>query len=300
MTEIERILRKGVIKEEFLREEVRNDFFVSQERKELWAISLDLLFEFDRVCKKYGFQYFLCGGSVLGAVRHKGFIPWDDDLDAFLFRDDYEEFIRLVDEFEHPYFLQTPDTDPGYYYTMAKIRNSNTTMLSEKYKYNKFNQGVWFSVFPLDHWMLEGEDERWAKIKELILDNATYMRRTNPNLNEKDKDRVAHYSGRDPYEVNREIHAIASQFNDRETGYLALATTTIYPSKCLVYPSSVFSSAIMSEFEGFRFPIPIGYDKYLTTCYGDYMKFPPLEERGKWHETTIDLKNPYTKYLCAK
>ena len=300
MREIDRILEKGVIPEDFLREEVRNDFKVTRERKELWAISLDLLFEFDRVCKKYGFQYFLCGGSVLGAVRHKGFIPWDDDLDAFLFRDDYEKFIQLAHEFDYPYFLQTPETDPGYYYTMAKIRNSNTTMMSEKFKYNKFNQGVWFSVFPLDHWKIEGQDERWARIKELILDNSTYMRMDNPNLDEKDKERVAQYSGRDPLEVNKEIHSIASEFNNQDTGYLALATTTIYPTKCLVYPSSVFSSAIMSDFEEYRFPIPIGYDTYLRTCFGDYMKFPPIEQRGKWHNTIIDLDKSYLNYLCSE
>lgn len=299
MTEIERILNKGVISEDFLLPETRNEFEVTRQRKELWAISLDLLFEFDRVCKKYGFQYFLCGGSVLGAVRHKGFIPWDDDLDAFLLRDDYEKFIKLAHEFEHPYFLQTPETDPGYFYTMAKIRNSNTTMLSEKFKYNKFNQGVWFSIFPLDHWKKEGEEKRWAKIKELILDNSTYMRMANPDLNEKDKERIANYSGRNPLEVNREIHMIASEYNNIETGYVALATTTIYPSRCLVYPSSIFSSAILSDFEKYQLPIPVGYDEYLTICFGDYMKFPPIEQRGKWHDTLIDLNNPYTRYLCS-
>lgn len=300
MTEIDRIIQKGVITEDFLKEEIRNDFLVTKERKELWAISLDLLFEFDRICKKYGFKYFFCGGSVLGAVRHKGFIPWDDDIDLFLLRDDYEKFIKLSHEFDAPYFLQTPDTDPGYFYSMAKIRNSNTTMLVDIFKYNKFNQGIWISIFPLDHWCKEGSTERREKIKELIIDNSLYMRMSNPNLDEKDKQRISMYSGRDPMEVNKEIHSIASQYNDIDTGFLSLATTTVYPMDCLVYPSSVFSDSIMADFENFKFPIPIGYDAYLKACYGDYMKFPPITQRGNWHNSIVDVNKSYKFYLCNK
>ena len=298
MTECERLINEGKFSEDFLKEEVRNDFLVDRERKKLWMLSLDLLFQFEKVCKKYGFQYFLCGGSMLGAIRHKGFIPWDDDLDVFLFRDDYEKFLKLGNEFNDPYFLQTPDTDPGYFYTMAKIRNSRTTMLVDEFKYQKFNQGIWLSVFPLDHWKIEGCETIRDRINELVLDNSTYMRISNPELDEKNRKRVANYSGRDPMEVNREIHSLGSQFNNEETGYLALSTNTRYPLRCLVYPSSVFSSVIMADFEGYKLPIPVGYDTYLKTAYGNYMEFPPVEKRGAWHNFKIDCDRPYTDYLC--
>lgn len=299
MTECDRLIKEGKFSEDFLKEEVRDGFLVNRERKKLWMISLDMLIEFDRVCKKHGFQYFLSGGTMLGAVRHKGFIPWDDDVDVFLFRDDYEKFKKLGQEFNAPYFLQTPETDPGYFYSMTKIRNSNTTMLIDEFKYQKFNQGIWFSIFPLDHWNPEGGEERRARINELILDNSTYMRMSNPNLDEKNRKRVEKYSGRDPMEVNNEIHALGSAFNNIDTGYLALSTLSLYPLKCTVYPSSVFSSAIMADFEGYKFPIPVGYDTYLKTAYGNYMEFPPIEKRGVWHNFKVDCDRPYTDYLCT-
>ena len=138
MTEIERIIQKGVITRQFLQEEVDHDFLVDENRKKLWAVMLDMIAEFDKVCKKYGFSYYMIYGALLGAVRHKGFIPWDDDFDVAMPRNDYERFIRLSDEFKHPYFLQTPYTDPGYYYSFAKIRNSNTTGVVEMFEYSKF------------------------------------------------------------------------------------------------------------------------------------------------------------------
>ena len=94
MTEIERILKKGVIKEDFLKEEIRNEFLVTTERKKIWVVLLDLMMVFDDVCKKHNLTYFLEAGSLLGAIRHKGFIPWDDDVDVLMPRKDYQKFLR--------------------------------------------------------------------------------------------------------------------------------------------------------------------------------------------------------------
>ena len=130
MIEIERLISKGVINESFLREETVCDFFVDEKRKKLWAVLLDMLIEFDKICSKYGLKYFMIYGSLLGTIRHHGFIPWDDDIDVAMPRKDYEVFIQLGKEFKHPLFLQTPYTDRGYFYTPARIRNSNTTGIS--------------------------------------------------------------------------------------------------------------------------------------------------------------------------
>ena len=120
MTEIERIIKEGTIKENFLEPEVICDFYVDEQRKKIWAIEIDLLKEIDRVCKKYNLRYFLMWGSLIGAVRHKGFIPWDDDLDIAMPRKDYEILMSHYDDFVSPYFLQTPFTDDGYFYAHAK------------------------------------------------------------------------------------------------------------------------------------------------------------------------------------
>lgn len=298
MTEYERIISKGQILPEFLLPETRNDFYVDENRKKLWAISLDLLLEFNRVCEKHNLTYWLIGGSLLGAIRHKGFIPWDDDIDLCMPRNDYERFIHLSDEFISPYFLQTPYTDPYYFYSVSRLRNSNTTYIVNTFKYQGFNHGIYVSVFPLDYWEDEGGIERYNRIKALLQDNSAYMRKSIPNKTEEDLARIKQHSGRDPLEVYEEVHAIASRFNDNPTDELALAICTVYPYGKLIFNADDFNQTMLGDFEGFRFPIPAGYDGILKKHYGNYMEFPPVEHRGTWHSGVfIDADNPYTQYI---
>ena len=98
MTEIERIIKKGTIKEDFLKEEVRNDFLVTTDRKKLWAVILDLYLKFVTVCEKYGLRFWAEGGTLLGAVRHKGFIPWDDDVDIMMPLPDLLKFKKQLEK----------------------------------------------------------------------------------------------------------------------------------------------------------------------------------------------------------
>ena len=106
------------------------------------AISLDLFFEFEKVCKKHNLKYYLFYGSLLGAVRHHGFIPWDDDFDVAMPRKDYEELLRLYDEFSFPYILQSPLSDGKCFFSYATLRNSNTSKVSKKLCYNGHNEGI--------------------------------------------------------------------------------------------------------------------------------------------------------------
>jgi len=297
MTEIERILEKGVIKEEFLREEVRNDFLVTTERKKLWAVILDLFLEFKRVCDKYGLKYYPCYGFLLGAVRHKGYIPWDDDLDVCMPRDDYERFLGLRNEYSHPYFFQIPETDPGYFYGMAKIRNSNTTAMNQMFKYQGFNQGIWLSVFPLDNWKLEGGEERFAQIKQHLKDCSTYMRKTNPHLSEQDKKRVLEYGENNPYDSYRALNVIASQFRNEQTTH-KLILCAVYPYLKNMFLSEDYDDIVSCKFENVEIPIPKGYDRILKNTYNDYHQFPPIEKRGDWHSgLLVDTDKPYKEFL---
>ena len=165
MTEIDRIIESGRVAPTFLTEEIRNDFFVSIERKKLWTVLLDLLIELDEVCTRNNLRYFILGGTLLGAVRHKGFIPWDDDIDVCMPREEYEKLLKLQNEFKHPYFLQTPYTDPNFFWSSTKLRNSNTTQIVDMFKYQGFNQGICITIFPLDKWKMEGAQERYYHIK---------------------------------------------------------------------------------------------------------------------------------------
>lgn len=298
MIEIERIISKGVIPESFLKEEIRNDFVVTTERKKLWAVILDMFFEYERVCKKFNLTFFPIAGFLLGAIRHKGYIPWDDDLDVVMPRKDYEIFLTLTEEFKHPYFLQTPCTDPESCYSYAKIRNSNTTGLVDLFKYQNFNHGIWFTVFPLDNWRLDGGEERFSQIKKHLIDCSTFMRKNNPYLNEKDKARVQAFGNKDPYQAYKEVHRIASQFCNEETSHVALSTCTVYKYEKNIFKKKDFDSKIPWKFEGYDILVPIGYDSILKTMYGDYMQFPPIEQRGLWHSGVyIDPDKPYNFYL---
>ena len=297
MTECERIIKEGILPGSFFEEEVRCGFLVTKERKKIWAVELDLLIEFDRVCKKYGLQYYLIHGSLLGAIRHNGFIPWDDDIDVAMLRYDYEILLQIAQkEFRKPYFFQTPYTDNGYFFSFAKIRNGNTTGISIPFRNEQFNQGLFLDVFPLDNCPLEDAEKRYEKIKELIIDNSNYMRRKSPDEN--DKIRFAHHSGKNPMESIKELERIQKMYADcSDCEYVNNSAITIYPCKKLLYTKDAFKKAIMHDFEGFTFPIPHGYKHILEVNYGDFLEMPPIEERGKWHDTLIANPDiPYKKY----
>ena len=99
MSEIERLIEKGTFQESFFEPETRCDFHINTKRKQVWAIEIDLLIEFDRICRKHNLRYFLAYGTLLGAVRHKVFIPWDDDVDVLMPREDYEKLWTHALEF---------------------------------------------------------------------------------------------------------------------------------------------------------------------------------------------------------
>ncbi|MBR4657488.1 MAG: LicD family protein [Oscillospiraceae bacterium] len=301
MKEYERLIVKGLLPPDYLKEETICDFRVTEGRKKLWAVILDLIYEFDRVCQKHGLTYYMIYGSLLGAARHKGFIPWDDDFDVAMPRADYERFIRLSEEFQHPYFLQTPYTDPESAYSYAKIRNSNTTGISKMFQYSNFNHGIWITVFPLDYWDDQGGEERYAQIRQLNIYNSTFMRLKNPHLNEANQRRVSAYLAehRDHFKDYNEIHRLASSCNDPNSKYVMTAVITMgrYDQKLL--DAADFASAVSLPFEGLQVSAPCGWDHLLRLWYGDYMQFPPVEQRGMEHDGTIfDADIPYKEYLA--
>ena len=298
MTECERIVKEGIVPEDFLKEETRCDFFVDSTRKKIWAIELDLLRKFDSVCKKNGLKYFIAVGSLLGAVRHKGFIPWDDDLDIFMYRDDYQKLLALSDSFRAPYFLQTPYTDKNSYFSFTKIRNSNTTFTSEYFSYQGLHSGLWIDIFPVDNCIPEKCEEIYNRIKELALENSTFMRMKYPFLNEKDQERVRKWKGMDPLKAYDEINRLATLYNNIETGYVYCVVCTVPPYKKLILKKAFFDKTVYLDFENITVPAPAGYHEVLSTTYGDYMKYPPVNERGQWHkDMIIDPDTPWADLL---
>ena len=298
MTECERIIKDGILPQSFFEEEVRCGFKVTKERKKIWAVELDLLKEIDNICKKHGLQYFLIGGSLLGAIRHNGIIPWDDDIDIGMMRKDYETLLSLYNEFSSPYFIQTPYTDPGYYYSHSRLVNVNTTSFSKKFVGQPIHHGLFVDIFPFDYWPEEGE-MYYERIRFLNSENSTYMRMSNDFMDNEDRERVKKWSGINPIEAYEEVQKISTQWNEKRTPYMINGICTIYAFKRKLMPASCFSKLIDHKFENFTIPIPQGYDGYLSKQYGNYMELPPIEKRGTWHEGVyFDADVPYDIFIA--
>ena len=142
----------SILGEDFFAEEVRCEYLVTEKMKKIWAVIIDLYLEFARICDKYSLNYYGYGGTILGAIRHEGFIPWDDDLDVCMPRADYDKFLAIASkELSEPYFIQTPQTDPGYYKTIARLMNKNTTYASRAFLHSGMAHGCILDILPLDN-----------------------------------------------------------------------------------------------------------------------------------------------------
>ena len=300
MMEYERVLRKGIVDADFFKDEYLCDYYVTRHMKKIWAIELDLLLELDKVTKRHGLEYYIWYGTLLGAVRHKGFIPWDDDLDVAMPRHDYEKLLGLANEFKNPYFLQTPFTDKGYYFSFSKLRNSNTTAVTTMFQHEKFNQGIWIDIFPLDDCTEDGLEEKYDRVRYLTREIGTSMRMSNPSLDEENKKRVEEYSGIDPMQAYLEIQELGKECMEKGAicTYKASIVSVPYNREKLIYPMKLFNKKDSVIFEGYSFSVPSGYKNILEILYGDYMSYPPLDKRGNYHKNEIyDPDKPYTEYL---
>lgn len=284
MTECERFIKEGLFTPDFFKPEVRCDFLVTTERKKLWAIQMDLYLKLAQVCERHGLRYFAFTGTLLGAARHNGFVPWDDDVDIVMPRADYERLVAFEEEFQHPYFLQVPGRDGEYSFSYMKVRNSRTAQVSRPFMHHKFNQGVQIDIFPLDRWDYEEGRAAYARINELNIDNSNYMRQGYPNPDESMLSRMKAWSGRSARENLREIYTLSTQFNvTKSLEWFTCPSCTIYPYERFVFKYEWIHSIVRVPFESIQMQIPSFYNEILSVNYGDWHKFPPVESRGEWH-----------------
>ena len=138
--------------DKFLQPEVRCDFLVTEERKRVWAIQIELLEELKRICDKHNIRFWAEGGTLLGTIRHKGFVPWDDDIDVQMLREDYNRFIEIAKtEVKSPYFFACCKHDPRFIYQFSRLQRDGTTMVVNNVLFSQgFHQGIFIDIFPLD------------------------------------------------------------------------------------------------------------------------------------------------------
>ena len=300
MTECERIITQGILPESFFEEEIRCGFLVSEKRKKIWAVELDLYLKFQEVCNKHHLTFWGDGGTLLGAVRHNGYIPWDDDLDLIMPREDYDRLMRIAPaEFTGQYFYQTPHTDPNYGYSFAKLRNSNTTCMPEVFAKAGFNHGIPIDIFPLDEICLDTFDENNDRIKDCIMKCSSYMKRNSIDLlNEHQLQNFKKYWTDNPAHEFDLIQQIASNPKHKGSLFVSDSVVTTFSTKARIWKKAWYDKTVWHSFETVDLPMPAAVDERLKAQYGDYMVFPPAEERGVWHPGVLwDPDKPYLEYV---
>ncbi len=284
----------------FFQEEERCDVLVSEGLKKIWAVELDLLVELSRVCKKHKLQYFAFGGTLLGAVRHQGFIPWDDDIDIAMPMDDYKKLQAVAkEEFRDPYCLQTPLLDPGSYFSFTKLRNGDTTFMSKVFRAQSFNQGAFIDVFPLVECPPEECPALRERVYPRILRCSNYMKRGSESLlNESQYARFLQYQTNQPLEEYLKIQAEFDNPQFKGCGYYTHASLFFNYDEHHYWKAELWEKPVSASFEGVPIPIPNGWSEILTEYYGDFMQLPPKERRISNHEgMIIDMDRPYKDYI---
>lgn len=265
-------------------------------------ILLGYLLEIDRICKKHDIKYFLAGGTLLGAIRHHGFIPWDDDADVMMLREDYDKFQKVVQqELPDNIFMQIPQTEKGNYNPFTKLRINNTMFATEfTGRFMDMHNGIFFDVLSHDR---TGR-HKWSQKLHLM---ATMLTRS--IVFNKWGDTDIKGGGAHPIVCKIVDHvkylvpmrfALWAQnrclefFKNKDTGYLydGMGRNLRRGS----FPAEWLAEAVYVDFEGYRFPVPKEYDKYLTYLYGDYMQMIPVSQRRTSHSIVLMDLGEYSDY----
>lgn len=272
---------------------------MNEQLRAIQNIDLEMAKQFVSFCEQNGLLTFFCGGGCIGAVRHRGFIPWDDDLDFFMPRDDYEK-LKLLWKDTDRYSLLYPSKEYNDHNLFVTLRDKKTTMIKPYQKDMDIVHGISIDIFPLDgypnnkiqrlsqvFWALVYQlycaqivPENHGKVIETIGKTALSIIK-----DKKKRYRIWKYAEKQmsKYDIS-ECEAITEICAG--PGYMK----NKYPKEC-------FEKAIYLDFEDTKMPVPVGYDTYLRIAFGDYMQLPPEDKRVPSHDAiVVDTERPYTDY----
>ncbi len=244
-------------------------------------IEFDILKEFKRFCNKEGISYFLCNGTLLGAIKYNGFIPWDDDVDVFVPREDYDRLIKTYQD-SNKYRLFSVERNPKYRFTFAKLCDM-TTVKDEENIDNGVQLGLDIDIFPLDSCTMHICKPRILKRIKMYQKGCV--------LSKFKTSKEKSFFKRCIIECCRKYGF--NRFHNKLVKLIRKESTIGSTHKgCLLWPiygereiidAEVFSDVIEAKFEGEKFFAPIGYDTYLRSLYGDYEQDPPLDKQKTHH-----------------
>lgn len=251
---------------------------------EIKQIEVGILEYVSSICTKYNLRYFLSYGTLIGAIRHKGFIPWDDDIDIAMPRGDYEQLLEILqmEEKSTRYECLVPLKDE-YFYEFAKVIDTTTSVQEQQTITARC--GVWIDIFPLDG--LKKEDKLCHNL--LLLYNRLRAASVNAHFPHKTSGiktpfeycvwKLCRWIGFKPF-LKWSI-SLSKKYNYEDCEFVGFASS--YPAHNKYMKKEWFADTVDVEFEGKIFKAPIGYHEYLTTQYGDYMQLPPEDKRISHH-----------------
>ena len=262
-----------------------NDGVSNISPKELQKIQLNILIKVANFCDENNINYFLFGGTLLGAIRHQGFIPWDDDIDIAMTRDQYELFLKKWDYSDTSLILQNKTSNPEIHHSYTKIRLLESSFIEQETEFSDFNKGIFIDVFPIDNF-----PEKPNVIDKILLFCRMYLMALSlhkagyKDMSNKAVKLIVSFSN--IFLSIKLINFLNQKIMER---YIKLESSyaTSYTSGAGYYKhhikKEIYEDLININFENHNFKAPKKFDAYLKRVYGDYMKLPTLDDQKSQH-----------------
>lgn len=263
---------------------------------------LEILKYLKEICKKNDLAFFLGGGSCIGAMRHEGFIPWDDDVDVFMPRDDYEKLYEnwFIYSKSNKYSLCRSDVNHNYRHAAMTLNDNTTTFINLRTQYENVNQGISIDIIPMDY-LADGFFAKiWQRFNAILF--SIFINQRLPD----NQGKLLHFLTWLPLKVVRNPkrrYKIWKKCEDRMTkkskpgAKKMVELVTGFHAIFRPLDADWFKSTIDQKFEDVEMPVPSGFNQYLTLIFGDYMEMPPIASRkAKHHTAFIDTETPYKEY----